>query len=75
VQHFGRERSDTSRLPKNEEVGGILYVATQNFELFSKIQDQNKKTQKNFVLLSNAYPRIYHSYADLIWQDGTFRKN
>jgi hypothetical protein len=45
VQHFGRERSDTSRLPKNEEVGGILYVATQNFELFSKIQDQNKKTQ------------------------------
>jgi hypothetical protein len=33
----------TSRLPKNEEIGGILEV--QNFELFSKIQDQNKKIQ------------------------------
>jgi hypothetical protein len=33
----------TSRQPKNEEIGGILYLATQNFEFFSKIQDQIKK--------------------------------
>jgi hypothetical protein len=37
----------TSLLPKNEEIGkAFLYLAAQNFELFSKIQDQNKKLKK-----------------------------
>jgi hypothetical protein len=30
-----------SRLPKNEEIGGILYLAAKNFQLLSKIK--NKK--------------------------------
>jgi hypothetical protein len=34
----------TSRLPKNEEILSIfyLYLAAQNFKLFSKILNQNK---------------------------------
>jgi hypothetical protein len=36
----------TSRISKNEEIGGIFVISgSQNFKLFSKIQDQikNKK--------------------------------
>jgi hypothetical protein len=52
MQHFGGFPSNksgpanrkkgfyTSRLPKNE---GILVLADQNFEIFSNIEDQNKK--------------------------------
>ncbi len=43
-----KKRFYTSRLPKNKEIGGIFvqYLVANNFELFSEIQDQNKKNEK-----------------------------
>jgi hypothetical protein len=31
----------TNRDPNKQEVGGFLYLAAQNFEIFSNFQDQN----------------------------------
>jgi hypothetical protein len=46
------------------------YVATQNFELFSKIQDQNKKTHKKTLF---SFPRPIQEYITLmqIWSGRT----
>jgi hypothetical protein len=40
----------TSRIPKNEEIGGIFVSSgSQNFKLFSKIQDQIKNKKPRVV--------------------------
>ncbi len=63
--------------PSAEEVVGLelfLYEVAQNFELCSKIKDQNLKNQKplEVSVIFKACP-IVHSHAHLIWQDGTFK--
>ncbi len=47
-----------------------MYEATQNFEVFSKIQGQKHLAVD---VLFKAYPvsNFYHSQADAIWPDGT----
>jgi hypothetical protein len=52
-----------------------VYLAAQNFELFSNIQEQNKKNKKPTVVvdvLFKTYPMVQLS-ADPIWPDGTFK--
>jgi hypothetical protein len=56
-----------------------LHEAAQNFELLSNIQDQNKNKKPIVVdVLFKGYPEglsidWYHSHADPIWPDGTFK--
>jgi hypothetical protein len=54
----------------------LLYLAAQNFILFSKIQDQNlKKNQKDKILQRlMSFPRPiqwYYSHVDIICPDST----
>jgi hypothetical protein len=56
-------------------MGGIFVqkLVAQNYELFSKIQDQNKKIKKPTALTSIAkLIQWYRSPADLIWPEDTF---
>jgi hypothetical protein len=42
-QPIGRKDSKQTVIPTSRRLDSFLYEATQNFELFSNIQDQNKK--------------------------------
>jgi hypothetical protein len=54
-------------IPTSRRIRCIFVLAAQNFEVFSKIQDQNLK-------MSFSRPiQLYHSHADPIWPDGTFK--
>jgi hypothetical protein len=72
---MGRKNSIQAVCPRMRRFEASLYLAAQNFELFSKNQDQNKKKYKNcsgccpFRCLSND-----HSHADLIWTEKTFKR-
>ncbi len=61
-QPIGSKDSITSRLPKNEEIGGILYLAVKNFELFfSKIKIKIKKFKTYCIAVdvhSETYPMV-----------------
>jgi hypothetical protein len=52
----------------------VLNEAAQNCILFLNIQDQNKKIKNPQRLMSFSRPiQWYHSQADLIWPNGTFK--
>jgi hypothetical protein len=42
-QPVGRKDSKQTLIPTSRRLDSFLYEAAQNFELFSNIQDQNKK--------------------------------
>jgi hypothetical protein len=46
-QRIGRKDSLQAVYRKIRRLEAFLYFAAQNFELFTKIQDKNKKNKKN----------------------------
>jgi hypothetical protein len=67
----------TSRLPKNEKIGGIfVFSGSELFKLFSKIKNLNLKIKKSKTysgLTSYLGPvRWYHYHGNLILPDSTF---
>ncbi len=73
VRSGGKDYGLCSYNKWSQQVGGLdafLYEAAQNFEVFSKIQDQNEKIKNLKRLMSFSRPfQRYHSEAYPIWSD------
>ncbi len=67
------EHMQTMIQTSSRRLDSFLHEAAQNFELLSNIQDQNKNLKSCWCSFS--WPiQLYHSHADPIWPDGTFKK-
>jgi hypothetical protein len=62
----------------SEEAGGwrFLNEGTQNFEVFSNVQDQKFKNKKTIsVGFLSRHIQWHHSHADISWLDSTFHSS
>jgi hypothetical protein len=75
LEHGSAEKivvcAHANRFPNRQEVGFILYEAAQNFKVFQKFKTKIKKS--SWWLFKGLF-QWYHSYADPIWLDGTFKR-
>jgi hypothetical protein len=73
-QPIGRKDSVQAVCRRVRRLETFLYLAAQNFELFTKIQDQNSRLKKRIAVdvLFEAYPMIPFSYRSNL-ADGTFK--